>query len=194
MKEAFRKARLRDQLEAERLRAEREKIEQDEANRRIEQEKLQALAAERIRVAREALQEERRLEEDMRQQVRDQERLHRMASERIRSHKDSMAREAARRRAEEARRKMEEEEDMRAEQRRQEEESAEKLRRFNLKIPKGIVQNNWSEAEIDRLLQWKRDGMTWTVIAQNMNEMFNSSRSALSCRNKYVKMERAGET
>lgn len=190
MKEAFRKARLRDQLEAERRRVEKEKIEQDEANRRIEQERLQAIAAERIRAAREALQEERRLEEDMRQQVRDQERLHRMASERIRS---SIMREAARRRAEEARKKMEEEE-MRAEQRRQEEEFAEKLGRFGLRTPKGIAPNNWSEAEIDCLLQWKRDGTTWVVIAQNMNEMFDSSRSAASCRKKYVKMERAGET
>lgn len=194
MKEAFRKARLRDQLEAERLRAEREKIEQDEANRRIEQEKLQTLAAERIRAAREALQEERRLEEDMRQQVRDQERLHRMASERIRSHRDSMMRAEAKRRAEEARKKMEEEEEMRAEQRRQEEEFAERLRRFGLKTPKGIAPNNWSEAEIECLLQWKHDGTTWVVIAQNMNEMFDNSRSASSCRKKYVKMERAGET
>lgn len=132
----------------------------------------------------------------MRQQARDQERLHRIAAERIKDHhRASIAREEARRRAEEARKKTEEEEEeVRAEHRRQEEELAEKLRQFGLKTPKGIAPNNWSEAEIDCLLQWKREGVTWTDIAHNMNAMFDNSRSVISCRRKYVKMERAGET
>lgn len=171
-------------------------MDQEEEDRRVEQEKLQTLAAERIRAAREALQEERRLEEDMRQQARDQERLHRIAAERIKDYRVNIAREEARRRAEEARKKTEEEEEeeMRAEHRRHEEELAEKLRQFGLKTPKGIAPNNWSEAEIDCLLQWKREGVTWTDIAHNMNAMFDNSRSVISCRRKYVKMERAGET
>lgn len=140
----------------------------------------------------------------MRQQTKDQERLHRIAAERIKDHhRVFMAREESRRRAEEARKKTEEEEmraenrrqeEMKAEQSRQEEELAEKLRQFGLKTPKGIAPNNWNEAEIDCLLQWKREGVTWTDIAQNMNAMFDNSRSAISCRRKYIKMERAGET
>lgn len=173
-------------------------------DRLFEQEKLQTLAAERIRAAREALQEEKRLEEDMERQARDQERLHRMASERIRSHRAFIVREEAKKKkAEEMEEKREEEvraenrrrdEEMRAEQRRKEEELAEKLRQFGLKTPKGIAPNNWSEVEIDCLLQWKREGVTWMDIAQNMNAMFDNSRSAISCRRKYIKMERAGET
>lgn len=144
----------------------------------------------------------------MKRQARDQERLHRVASERIRNHRDFKAREEAKKKEEEIRNKMEEkreeevraenrrrEEETRAEQRRKEEEElAEKLRQFGLKTPKGIAPNNWSEVEIDCLLQWKREGVTWMDIAQNMNAMFNNSRSAGSCRKKYVKMERAGET
>lgn len=201
IKEAFRKARLREKLEAARLRAEQEKREQDEAEQRIEQEKLQALAAERIRAAREALKEERRLEEERAQQARDQERLHRMASESIRAQRiareEARVCEEARRRAEEIREIFEAEEaKMREnlEQRRRQEEFAEKLRQFGLKTPKGIAPNYWSEVEIDCLLQWKREGVTWVDIAQKMNEMFDNSRSATSCRRKYIKMERAGET
>lgn len=167
-------------------------MEKDEEDRRIEQEKLQALAAERIHAAREALHEERRLEEASRQRFRDQERLHRLASERIRNQRDFIAREEAKEGAEEARKKMEAEEKMRAEQRRRE-EFEEKFRQFGLKTPKGIGPNNWNEVEIDCLLQWKRDGVTWVIIAQNMNDIFHNSRSAVSCRRKYIKMERAGE-
>lgn len=134
----------------------------------------------------------------MKRQARDQERLHRVASERIRNHRDFKAREEAKKKEEEIRNKMKEkkEEEVRAENRRREEEEelAEKLRQFGLKTPKGIAPNNWSEVEIDCLLQWKREGVTWMDIAQNMNAMFDNSRSAGSCRKKYVKMERAGET
>lgn len=144
----------------------------------------------------------------MERQARDQERLHRVASERIRNRRDFITREEAKKKEEDIRNKMEEkreeevraenrrreEEEMRAEQHRKEEELAEKLRQFGLKTPKGIAPNNWSEVEIDCLLQWKREGVTWMDIAQNMNAMFDNSRSAISCRKKYVKMERAGET
>lgn len=198
LKEAFRRARAREQLEAERLRVEKEIREQEEAVRLAEQEKLQALAAERIRAAREAMQEQSRLEEERRQQARDQERLHRMAAERIRDQRDSIAREEARRRrqeeAEEIMReyydRIKREEDER--RREEEEEFEENLRQFGRRTPKGIAPNNWSDAEIECLLEWKHGNMTWAGIAEKMNTTFSNDRSVGSCRKKWVKLERAG--
>lgn len=143
------------------------------------------MAAERIRAAREAAEEDRRLEEERKKQARDQEIFHRMAAERIRAQRDHIAQEEAR--------KKEAEEDARRRRREEEEELAENLRQSKLKPPKGITPNSWSDAEIDCLLQWKRQNITWAVIAVKMNELFDSDRSPMSCRKKYIKLERAGE-